>query len=302
MAAPDLNLLITLDVLLAEGSVAKASRRLNLSASAMSRALARLRQSTGDPLLVRAGRGLVPTPRALELRERVRQVVSDAEALLLPATSFDLRTVRRTLTLRTSDGFVDNFGAGMVLRAAKEAPCIRLRFVQKFSKDSTALRDGGVDLDTGLLGEETGPEVRLRALFADRFIGVVREGHPLARGAVTVARYAQQPHVLVSRRGGDIGLMDDYLRALDARRTVAVTVSGFAAALTLARGTDLVATVPAHHTHALRAGMFCFELPFPSEPFTVSMFWHPRHDADPAHRWLRTCVHEVCNARLAAPA
>lgn len=300
MTSPDLNLLTTLDVLLAEGSVAKASRRLNLSASAMSRALSRLRASTGDPLLVRAGRGLVPTPRALELRERVRQVVSDAEALLLPAVSFDLRTVKRTLTLRTSDGFVENFGARLVLRAAQEAPGIRLRFVQKLSKDSAPLRDGGVDLDTGLMGEEIGPEVRLRALFRDRFIGVVRKGHPLARGAVTVARYAEHAHVLVARRGGESGLMDGYLRALDTERTVAVTVSGFAAALALARGTDLVATVPAHHTHALRAGMFSFDLPFHSEPFTVSMFWHPRHDADPAHRWLRSCVYEACSTGPAA--
>lgn len=295
MTAPDLNLLITLDVLLAEGSVAKAGRRLNLSASAMSRALARLRQSTGDPLLVRAGRGLVPTPRALELRERVRQVVCDAEAVLLPAATFDLREVKRTFTLRTSDGFVENFGARILARAAHEAPGIRLRFLQKLSKDSTPLRDGSVDLDTGVMGEETGPEVRLRALFRDRFVGVVHPGHPLAQGEVTVARYAEGRHVLVSRRGSDTGVMDAHLRALGFERTVGTTVSGFSAALALARGADLIATVPEQHTHSLRAGMFSFELPFQSEPITVSMFWHPRLDADPAHRWLRACVYEVCN-------
>lgn len=295
MTAPDLNLLITLDVLLAEGSVAKAGRRLNLSASAMSRALSRLRQTTGDPLLVRAGRALVPTPRAIELRERVRQVVCDAEAVLLPAATFDLRAVKRTFTLRTSDGFVENFGARIWTRAAHEAPGVRLRFLQKLSKDSAPLRDGSVDLDTGVVGEDTGPEVRLRALFRDRFIGVVRAGHPLAQGEVTVERYAGGQHVLVSRRGGDTGLMDVYLGALGVERRVATTVNGFSAALALARGADLIATVPEQHTHHLRADMFSFELPFPSEPITVSMFWHPRLDADPAHRWLRTCVHEVCN-------
>src|SRR6478609_8152237 len=137
MSRPDLNLLVTLDVLLAEGSVARAARRLRLSPSAMSRALARLRETTGDPLLVRAGRGLVPTPRALELRERVGQVVHDGEAMLRPADRLDLARLERTFTLRTSEGFVENFGAKIVVRAAEQAPGVRLRFVQKPDKDST---------------------------------------------------------------------------------------------------------------------------------------------------------------------
>ncbi len=110
MSTPDLNLLITLDVLLAEGSVARAARRLRLSPSAMSRALARLRETTGDPLLVRAGRGLVPTPRAVELRERVSQVVEEGQAVLRPAEKLNLTQLVRTFTLRTSEGFVENFG------------------------------------------------------------------------------------------------------------------------------------------------------------------------------------------------
>src|SRR3712207_3428018 len=116
MPGPDLNLLVTLDVLLAEGSVARAARRLRLSPSAMSRALARLRETTGDPLLVRAGRGLVPTPRALELRERVGQIVQDAEAVLRPAETLDLEQLVRTFTLRASEGFVENFGARLIER------------------------------------------------------------------------------------------------------------------------------------------------------------------------------------------
>ena len=113
---PDLNLLITLNVLLEEGSVARAAQRLRLSPSAMSRALARLRETTGDPLLVRAGRGLVPTPRALELRERVGVLVQDAEAVLRPAEALDLNQLTRTFTLRTSDGFVENFGPPLIAR------------------------------------------------------------------------------------------------------------------------------------------------------------------------------------------
>src|SRR5437868_6012785 len=131
MARPDLNLLVTLDVLLAEGSVARAAKRLRLSPSAMSRALARLREATGDPLLVRAGRGLVPSPRALDLRERVAQLVHDSEAVLRPAETLDLKTLVRTFTLRTSEGFVETFGPDLIARVGKEAPGVRLRFVPK---------------------------------------------------------------------------------------------------------------------------------------------------------------------------
>ncbi|HZG41747.1 MAG TPA: LysR family transcriptional regulator, partial [Longimicrobium sp.] len=136
MSKPDLNLLVTLDVLLAEGSVARAAQRLRLSPSAMSRALARLREAMGDPLLVRAGRGLVPTPRAIELRERVSQLVHDAEAVLRPAEALDLRRLVRTFALRASEGFVENFGADLIARVGAEAAGVRLRFVQKSSRES----------------------------------------------------------------------------------------------------------------------------------------------------------------------
>src|SRR5690349_22273289 len=136
MPAPDLNLLVTLDVLLAEVSVARAARRLRLSPSAMSRALARLRETTGDPLLVRAGRGLVPTPRAIELRERVSQLVLEGEAVLRPAEKLNLKKLKRTFTLRTGEGFVENFGATLVERIAAKAPGARLHFLQKPDKSS----------------------------------------------------------------------------------------------------------------------------------------------------------------------
>src|SRR5882724_10521593 len=150
MSTPDLNLLVTLDVLLAEGSVARAAQRLRLSPSAMSRALARLRDTTGDPLLVRAGRGLVPTPRALELRARVGQLVQEGKAVLRPAHELNLKQLVRTFTLRTSEGFVENFGPDLITRVGGEAPGVRLRFVQKPNKDSAPLRDGTVDLETGV--------------------------------------------------------------------------------------------------------------------------------------------------------
>src|SRR5690242_19631251 len=156
---PDLNLLTTLDVLLNEGSVARAAKRLHLSPSAMSRALARLRETTGDPLLVRAGRGLVPTPRALELRERVGQIVQDAEAVLRPVERLDPARLVRTFTLRSSEGFVETFGPGLIAQVSREAPGVRLCFLLKPDRDSAPLRDASVDLETGVVGKATGPEV-----------------------------------------------------------------------------------------------------------------------------------------------
>ena len=294
MSIPDLNRLVTLDAVLSEGSVVGAAKRLRLSPSAMSRALARLRETTGDPLLVRAGRGLVPTPRAVELREQVSRLVQDAVVVLRPAQQLDMRQLSRTFNLRTREGFVENFGPALIARAAAEAPGVRLCFLQKTDKESGALRDGSVDLETGVIGKATSPEIRVQALYRDRFIGVVREGHPLAAGKVTAARYAAASHVAVSRPGLVKGPIDEALGALGLERGVATVVAGFSAALALARGSELVASVPERHTGNLRAGLHSFPLPFAAPEITVSMLWHPRLDADPAHRWLRGIVRDVC--------
>jgi DNA-binding transcriptional LysR family regulator len=296
MPKPDLNLLVTLDVLLAEGSVARAAQRLRLSPSAMSRALARLRETTGDPLLVRAGRGLVPTPRALELRERVGQLVQDAEAVLRPAEKLNLNQLVRTFTLRTSEGFAENFGPDLIARVGEEAPGVQLRFIQKPDKDSGPLRDGTVDLETGVVEETTGPELRARALFRDRLIGVVRMGHPLGQRKITPSRYSTGRHISVSREGLEKGPIDDALSALGLEREIVTIVGGFSTALALARGSDLIASVPERHTGNLRAGMHSFPLPVATPEFTVSLLWHPRMDADSAHRWLRDHVLDVCAA------
>jgi DNA-binding transcriptional LysR family regulator len=301
---PDFNLLVTLDVLLAEGNVSRAARRLQLSPSAMSRALARLREATGDPLLVRAGRGLVPTPRALELREGVGQLVQNGQAVLRPSRNLDLKHLVRTFTLRTSEGFVENFGPGLLARIGEQAPGVRLRFMQKPDKDSAPLRDGTVDLETGVVVKTTAPEVRAQALFRDRFVGVVRMGHSLSKGKITSSRYAAGRHICVSRRGFDEGPVDEEgpireaLKPLGLARQIVTIVGGFSTALALARATDLIASVPERHTGRLRTGMHSFPLPVATPQFTVSLLWHPRLDADPAHRWLRGCVQDACAEQL----
>lgn len=294
MSRPDFNLLVILDVLLTEGSVAQAARRLRLSPSAMSRTLARLRETMGDPLLVRAGRGLVPTPRALEIRERVSQLVQEGEAILRPVEKLNLKQLVRTFTLRNSEGFVENFGPALIAHVGEQAPGVRLRFIQKPDKDSGPLRDGVVDLETGVIEKTTAPELCAQALFRDRYIGVVRMGHPLAKGKITASRYAAGRHIHVSREGFDRGPIDEALKPFGLEREIVTIVGGFATALALARGSDLIASVPERHTRTLRAGMHSFPLPVSTPEFTVSLLWHPRQDADPAHRWLRGCVRDAC--------
>ena len=296
----DFNLLPALDALLAEGSVAGAARRLGLSESAMSRTLARLREATGDPLLVRAGRGMKPTPRADALRDRAREAAYEARAILRPASErLEIAALERSFTLRANEGFVEAFAARLVAATMAAAPHVRLRFAPKPDKDVRPLREGLVDLEIGVLGA-TGPEVRIQSLFRDRFVGVVREGHPLiAAGEITPARYAACGHVATSRRGQAHGPVDEALAALGLARSVVIVVPGFPAALAVARASDLAALIPASfftatHDRQAEPGLRSFPLPVATPEITVSQMWHPRMDADPAHRWLRGLVMAAC--------
>ncbi len=296
MTDPDFNLLPALDVLLREGSVTGAARVLGLSDSAMSRTLLRLRLATGDPLLVRAGRRLVPTPHAVALRDRVHAVADDARAVLRPAASaLDLPSLDREFTLRANEGFIEGFTTRLVTALASAAPGVRLRFAPKPDKGAQALRDGTIDLEIGVLGE-TGPEMKVQALFRDQFVGVVRPGHDLTSGPLTPERYAACGHVVASRRGRSHGPVDEALAALGLARRVAVTVPSFPAAMAIASSSDLVGLVTQSFVQARRGSppMCDFPLPVTTAPITVSQMWHPRLDADPAHRWLRETVLSVC--------
>jgi DNA-binding transcriptional LysR family regulator len=311
MADPDLNLLIALDALLTEESVARAARRLRLSASAMSRTLARLREETGDPLLVRAGRRMVLTPCAEGLRERARNAVHEARSLLRPATPEpDLSTLRRTFTIRANEGFVEAFGARLIGAVHAEAPQLRLCFAAKTEKTPTFLREGTADLEIGVVGD-MGPEVRIQALYRDRFVGVVRRDHPLAgMRKITLEHYLSFGHVVVSRHGHSHGPVDEALAAAGLERTVAAMVPSFPTALAVARASDLVALVPASFLEvpperqktARSATSFAFDLPVKTEPITISLMWHPRLEQDPVHRWLREVIRRLFGSQRSAQA
>jgi DNA-binding transcriptional LysR family regulator len=293
----DLNLLGALDALLTEGSVTNAARRLGLSSSAMSRTLTRLRSATGDPLLVRAGRGLVPTPRAMEIRDQVHALARDVRAVLSPQHgNIDIATIERTFTIRASEGFVELFSVPLVAAITSAAPHCRLRFAPKPDKNADPIREGQIDLEIGVLGAFA-PEVRTQLIFRDHFVGAARVGHSFLTAPVTPERYAACCHVVASRKGAFVGPVDDALAELGLRRETVVVVPGFSDALRIARQSDLIALVPGSCFDVVDPfieGLSRFELPVHTPEIAISAMWHPRMDADPGHRWLRETVMATC--------
>ncbi|WP_267226244.1 LysR family transcriptional regulator [Dyella silvae] len=291
MKTYDLNLLRTLDALLAAGSVTGAAERLHLSVPATSHALARLRELTGDALLVRAGRRLVPTPRALALREPVAQWIAQAASLIHTPPGDDLAATERTFVVRAPDGFAIAFGAALGTALAADMPRAQLRFVTETHDDPGALREGRVDLDIGTFRPRD-PEIEVVELFPQSMIAVVRAGHPFADRPATARRYVTQAHVDVQRRPGAPSLVDDALAALGLSRRVVVTVANASAAPVIASRSDFVATLSERLARAMAPGLGLVVVPLPFLPRgeTVVMAWHPRHAADPAHAWLRRQV------------
>jgi DNA-binding transcriptional LysR family regulator len=300
MPEPDLNLLFALDALLTEKSVTRAARSLQLSASAMSRTLTRLRAATGDPLLVRAGRQMVLTPYAEEIREQTQNTVVAARSLLRPSPmSLDFSALRRTLRIRANEAFVEAFGAPLIAEVTAVAPLVRLHFSSKSEKSAEHLRNGSADLEIGVV-EEMGPEIRVRALFRDRYVAVVKKGHPLdSKQEVTLGQYAAFGHVVAPHGRQIIDALDAAIAASDLERTTVAVVPSFPAALAVARASDLIALLPASFMNAQDAAADCtFELPVATDGFTISQMWHPRLENDPVHRWFRQLVLNACRQQV----
>lgn len=285
----DLNLIEALDALLAENSVTKAAARLHTSAPAMSRALARLRRTFDDPLLVRAGRDLVPTPRALELRGEVHAIASRARALFAPSTTADPRTAVRVFDLQVTDMLSTTFIPSLIDDLREQAPGISLRLRPETLEDVPALREGLVDLEIGNI--RTGDsEIHSEALVTETLIGAVRRGHPLAKAkTVTPQRFADADHIVVSRRGRAEGPIDEQLAELGLSRRVAAVVPTFASALFIASETDVVCVAPARLARRMleTLGLRTFPIPVALPSVTAGMAWHPRNHHDRTHQLLR---------------
>jgi DNA-binding transcriptional LysR family regulator len=294
----DLNLLRALEALLQEGSVTGAAARAGMTVPAMSRALGRLRVALQDQLLVRAGRGLVPTPLAVQLADRAQRAYAEATAVLAPEF---MAQRARVLVIRASDGVAALLAGPLSRLAPAQAPGLRLRFVAEGDEDDEALREGNVALDIGVQ-HLAAPELKTRKLADDRFVAVVRRGHPLGRGLLTAERLSKYPHVVVSRTGRADGPLDAWLAQHGFQRQVAAVVDSFLAALLVAADSNLVAPMPGLLATSLGPRLAAVGLVLPSALPTIpiAMAWHPRFDDDHAHRWLRGAVVELAKG-LGAP-
>lgn len=294
MKSYDLNLLVALEALLATGSVTAAAKRMHLSTPAMSHTLARIRDTVGDPILVRAGRKLVPTPRALALVEPLSRLLGEAHALLAPPAAHSLSGTRRHFVIRAPDGIAVVFGAALAEALQQDMPLASLQFLPEGHSDPGALREARIDLDIGVLGERD-PETEIRLLSEQPLLGAVRPGHPLLQGELTAERFAAERHVAMAPRLRETSAVDAALASLGLTRFVALTVPNGYAALVAASRSQLVACVPERMARGMQASMALslFELPVAITKEPVVMAWHPRHNADPAHRWLRGCLQRV---------
>ncbi|WP_285654476.1 LysR family transcriptional regulator [Actinomycetospora sp. NBRC 106375] len=300
MQSVDLNLLAALDALLAEGSVTGAAQRLHLSPPAVSRSLARLRRATGDPLLVRVGRDLVPTPEADRLRERVHAVHVAAQELLGPRGAVDEATLDATFAVRTGHAAAAALGPALLAAIRPRAPRVRLRLVGEGDESVAALRDGAVDLDVGAASDsDDSGELHREVLRHDRMVLVGRHDGALARrDAVTPEALAEVGHVNATRRGRRRGPLDDALATRGLARDVVATVPDLVAAFALVRAADLVTLAPRWVTDVVGgADLVTWEVPLDLPPLVIEQSWHPRTDTDPARRWLRDRVREVVALR-----
>lgn len=297
----DANLAVALDALLTEQSVTRAAARLRTSPAAMSRTLARLRRILQDPLLVRAGQAMVPTPRAEALRDEAAAVVSRLEALLTPGGEIDPAALRRTFTVQSSDLVGTALAPGLLGLARHQAPGVSLRVLAEELEAGPALREGRIDLEVGAI-DHVDPETRVEELVTLRMAAGVRAEHPLTEGTLTPARLAAAEHVAVSRRGRFTGPLDATLAKEGLSRQVSAVLPGHLAAMALAAIGDVVCLVPtalpgeppSPLSDAARAlGLRLLEIPLPLPPLTIGMAWHPRHTADGAHQWLRGAVRRV---------
>lgn len=295
----DLNLLYALDAFAKAGSVKAAAEMLNLSAPAMSHALARLRDVTGDPLLVRAGRRLVPTPRAMTMIEEARDVVERASAILAPGID-DGRwsSAKREFAVIAPDELSTTYGARLLGAIRAKMPNATLGLRPAVSADADRLRQGAVDVEIGAIGKLP-PEMRVEVLRKQQAVVVVHRSHELVRQRMTLTRYIKADHVCQAPHDGLDQLVERALAGAGVSRNSVLRVATSYAALAAASQSPLVATVQDSMVQAVAKNLGLVSVPFPLglEPLHVGQVWHPRADLDPQHVWLRTCIRTVLGRR-----
>ncbi|PIT00782.1 hypothetical protein TSA1_08350 [Bradyrhizobium nitroreducens] len=294
MKSYDLNLLAALDALLSTASVTDAAQRMHLSTPAMSHTLARIRKLIDDPILVRAGRQLVPTPRALELKDPVHRLLAQANVIFAPKIDAGLARVNRLFTVRAPDGVSVAFGAQFSIALQEVMPAASIQFLSEGYGGVSALREGRVDLDIGSI-QKKDPEVETELLTEQNLVGAVSIGHPLLKGKMTAKRFAAERHVGVTTPHPELAPVDLALAKLKLPRFVAMTVHSSHGALVVAARTQLVATAVEPMATSMQAfiGLEVFDLPLKLPKVPMLLAWHPRNTADPAHAALRNCFRSV---------
>ncbi|UHQ22804.1 LysR family transcriptional regulator [Lysobacter sp. 5GHs7-4] len=283
----DLNLLVTLDALLAEHNVTRAAQRLNFSQPAVSVHLAKLREVFGDPLLLPGPRGMRPTARADALREPLRQALEAVQRAVSSPQPFDPARAQRTWRVAAAD-----YSESAVLLPAlaglrAQAPGCRLAVLQMLPPRIVRQAEQG-DIDLALHITEGAPEeLHRRALFKERYVLVGRADHPRLKRRPTLAQFCALDHVLVSPDGGGFhGATDQVLAQAGLARRVVLSVPHFLFVKSVLAGTDLVAMLPSRLVRGA-SGLRVHEAPLDIPGFELSMLWHERSHRDPAHRWLR---------------
>jgi DNA-binding transcriptional LysR family regulator len=288
----DLNLLAVLDAVLTEGSNRAAAARLGVTQSAVSHALAKLRQRLGDPLVVPTGGRMVPTPLAESLAPVLRESLERLSGALRGTRGFEPSQSTRTFWLSSADL------AGMVVlppllrELTRAAPGVSVRMKPPSDSTLTELERGGLDVALGIF-EDMPAAFRVQALFRERFVCVARRGHPVTGGRLTLARYLEHGHVIVAPRGNSTSsIVDDALAKLGKARRVVAAVPHFFLAPFVVASTDLLLMAPERLAHLLAPafGLELLQAPLEVEGFTVSQLWHERMQHDAAHAWLRKMI------------
>ncbi|AMS13108.1 LysR family transcriptional regulator [Pseudomonas chlororaphis] len=286
----DINLLLTLDVLLAEHNVTRTAQRPNLSQPSVSVHLAKLREIFGDPLLLPGPRGMRPTARADALREPLRRALEALELAVSPASPFDPGVAANTWSVSASD-----YGESTVilpalagLRAA--APGTRLAVIELEPGRLVRQAEQGI-IDLALhTSEDSPPGLRRRVLFSERYVLVGRAGHPRLQRRPSLAQFAKLEHVVVSPDGGGFqGVTDSALGEVGLTRRVVLSVPHFLFVLSALASTDLVAMLPARLVRDNPA-LKVVEPPLEVPGYDLAMLWHERCHRDPAHQWLREFI------------
>ena len=303
----DLNLLVSFEAIVSEASVSRAARRLHLSQSALSHSLMRLREAFGDPILVRHGRGMEATPRALAALPEVRSLLAQVGRLFAHGGRFDPATADRILHIGASDLAAATVLPRVVQRVRVDAPSLRLRVFHAGRVDAPGmLRSGQLDLALGVFNNLTA-DLCTRPLLEDEYRCAVAADspRPIPR---TEQEYLSREHINVLVQGDVLGLIDEALARRGKTRNIVVTVAHFGAAIALLSGTDLVYTGPAGIFSAAAAeGLVrTFEPPVALPAFPTQMAWSQRSDQDEGLRWMRACIAASAasdyNPRLARPA